>query len=306
VSEEVVDVEPRPVDPKLLTCTKAGQLSLDRPGFRRVFDLNLAEYERIRTSRPAPAERTDCAREWLAEVVHRHRQPGEYYPRWIARPPQYGVRVDHAYWWSEKGVLGAGVLLRPGLSPDEWTSLLLTILDGGTEDLEIWRPQLFDRVNRGRAVLVLGVRGTGCLAPREVQTMPAGNPATTLYKLISDLLCLGDSLEAGRIFDVIRAVELIATDPEIALAGRPIGLLGVGRGAFHGYLAGALEPRIAELDLRDMLPDPHVSLTSRYYPLEATLHCLLPGMLQQFDLSDLEPLFEGRRVARRPSNPELP
>lgn len=301
--EEVVDVEPRPVDPRLLTCTKSGQLLLDRPGFRRVFDLNLDEYERVRAARPELAERAARAREWLAEVVHRDRKPGELYPRWIPRPPQYGIRVDHGYWWSEKGVLSAGVLLRPDASPNDWSSLILNVLDEGTSDLEIWRPQLFDRVNRGQAVLVLDVRGTGCLAPRDVQTMPAGNPATTMYKLVSDLLCLGDSLEAGRVFDLLRAVDLAAVDAEIALGDRPISLLGVGKGAFHGYLAAALEPRLVELDLRDLAPDPDAALAERYYPFESTMECLLPDMPRHFGLSDLAPSFEGRRVVRQPTNP---
>src|SRR5207237_10005980 len=116
----------------------------------------------------------------------------------------------------------------------------------------------------------------------------------TIYKLATDLFCLGDSLEATRVYDVQRAVELVESDPEIALGGRPVHLFGVGRGAFHGYLAAALATGIRRVELRGIAPDPHAVLTTRLYPQDPTWPCLLPGIPRALDFADLQPLFTRR------------
>jgi hypothetical protein len=113
---------------------------------------------------------------------------------------------------------------------------------------------------------------------------------------VTDQLCLGDSLEAMRLFDVLRAVEMVESDPEVALGDRPVHLLGIGRGALHGRLAAALDARIRRIELRDERPDPHAALTTRLYPADPDWHCLLPGMPSHLDLADLGPLFAGRQV----------
>jgi hypothetical protein len=73
-------------------------------------------------------------------------------------------------------------------------------------------------------------------------------------------------------------------------------LFGVGRGAFHGYLAASLATRIRRVDVRGIAPDPRAVLTTRLYRQDPTWHCLLPGMPAHFDLADLRPLFAGREV----------
>ena len=113
---------------------------------------------------------------------------------------------------------------------------------------------------------------------------------------MTDLLCLDDSLEAMRVYDVLRAVELAKADLEIDLGERPVQLFAVGRGAFHGYLAAALTTRIKQVELRGLAPNPQTELTTRLYSQDATWHCLLPGMPRYFDLPHLQPLFAGRQL----------
>jgi len=287
--------EPKPVDPQLLTCTRSGQVLIDRPHTRRVFDLNLAEYRALPLKAADPGRRAEAARSWLTSAVTHDRQPTEFHARWLPGPEEAGVSVMHGYWWSEPDVLNAGVLLRPAAG--DYTSLLLALFDQGASDIEEWRDWLLARVGDGQAVLVLDVRGTGAIAPHPLNARPYEGHHGTIYKLLTDLLCLGDSLEAMRIYDVLRAVDLVGADLEVDLGERPIHLFGVGRGAFHGYLAASLATRIRQVSLQGIAPDPRTVVTTRLYPPDPTWHCLLPGMPRQFDLTDLQPLFAGRQLS---------
>jgi len=287
--------EPHPLDAGALQCTDSGQVLLDLPATQRVFDLNLAEY---RASRPtlSGAERAETARRRLEDLVQRGRHPArEFFPRWLPGPLAEGMTVQHGFWWSEQDVLNAGVLLRP--DTDRFTELVIALLDHGTVDLEQRRDWCLQRVRAGQAVLALDVRGTGALTPRDVLT--SHSPLhTTSYKLACDLLWLADSLPAMAVYDVLRTVEVVRSDPEVQLGDRPVYLFGTGRGAFRGYLAAALESAITNLELEAPVPDLDEMMTQRIYARseqqEKLPDYLLPGLLARFDWRDLAPLLAGR------------
>ncbi|HUX86841.1 MAG TPA: hypothetical protein VMW65_07550, partial [Chloroflexota bacterium] len=96
--------EPELLDPDALLCTPSGQVLVDRPETRRIFDLNLAEYQKRPTRPPDPALRVEMALGWLKETIYRHRRPGTLYPRWLPGPEIDGGQVRHGLWWSEVDV----------------------------------------------------------------------------------------------------------------------------------------------------------------------------------------------------------
>lgn len=321
--------EPRPFDPRDLWCTRSGQVLLDRPETRRVFDLNLAEQRARPVGSTDRVSRAEAGRSWLTARVQQNRQPTAFYPRWLPGPTTDEVKVSHGFWWSEVDVLGAGVLLQPPTGA--YGGLVLALFDRGTSDLDPdsavdpavspaipgqrftdqrsspvsrslsasgfqAREWALARIRAGQAVLALDVRGTGALAPHQISARSNDEHYGTLYKLLTDLLALGDSLAAARVYDVLRAVELLRVDPAVDLGGRPIELLGAGRGAFHGYLAAALEPAIARTELIDPPMDLARLLSTRLYQRGPEWQCLIPGLAAQFDLPELEPLFRGRQL----------
>lgn len=300
------DRDPIPFAPTVLQCTESGQVLLDRPQARRVFDLNIGAYQ-TRPARPADAgARAEQARDWLQMVVQRDRRPEpEFFPRWLPASPDGDITVHHGFWWSEREALNAGVLLRPADRPFE--TLLIALFDQGTTNLERWRLWCAERVHGGQAVLALDVRGTGALTPRDVAAAPLREYATR-FKLACDLLWLNDSLPAMAIYDVLRALAFVRSDPELQLLQRPIHLFGTGRGAFRAYLAAALAPAVRrlELDGAGTPLDPTALIRDRLYtptfPQEALPDYLLPGMFGQFDWPDLEPLLAGR-VQTIPTQP---
>ncbi|HEV8637322.1 MAG TPA: acetylxylan esterase [Chloroflexota bacterium] len=262
------DAEPRPLEPAELNCTRSGQVLLDRPDTRRVFDLNLEAFQE--------RERRDD-RAWLRQVVHRHRQPCPFYPRWLPGPVVEGAKVLHGYWWSEADICGAGVLVVPEGRP--YRELVVALFDRGTAEIDERRDWVLGRIRDGpAAVLALDVRGTGALAPHQLNAHPMDAFYGTIYKLATDLLWLDDSLAAGRVYDVLRAFALAREDHEIDLGGRPIRLFGAGRGAFLARLAAALDSGVDGVELEDAPMSPAGVVADRLYPEGAEWQCLIPGL----------------------------
>ncbi|HEY3082619.1 MAG TPA: hypothetical protein VGM69_22260 [Chloroflexota bacterium] len=283
------DRDPRPLAADDLRCTRSGQVLLDRPDARCVFDLNLAEYRALGSGASDPA----AARDWIEDLVGRERRPTEPHARWLPGPERPDARVEHVYWWAEEDLLGAGVLLRP--PGRDFVELVVALFDRGSADLVAERDWVAARLAAGRAVFALDVRGSGALAPHQINPHPPEAHYGTLYKLATDLFCLDDSLLAGRVFDVLRAADLLRQADEVGLAGRPLGLFGAGRGGPIAYLAGALDPSLARVALREPLLDLDGLLSTRMYPLD-TWQSLLPGLAARARFEDLRPLFAGREL----------
>jgi len=296
---EVDHTEPQPFAPTELNCTPTGQVLLDRSDARTVHDLNRAEYRSQDARSLDPRQRADRARSWLAEAVHQHRHPGAFYPRWLAQPARGDAQVQHGFWWSETDILGAGCFLRP--RDRSYESLVIALFDRGTAELDERENWLGEQVAAGQAVLAIDVRGTGALAPHPVRPLGPNGLANTLEKFSHDLLWLGDSLAAGQLYDVLRAIEFARRDPEIALGGRPIHLVGAGHGASRAYLAGALESGIARVTLAEFPLDFNALVEERYYldPADAAARIpemLLPGLAAVADFADLRHFYAGREL----------
>ncbi|MCF6467000.1 hypothetical protein FAF44_01050 [Nonomuraea sp. MG754425] len=242
------DAEPEPLPERALRCTPAGVF----PGSAHLRDLNLRE----------PVVRRDTR--WLAERVFAHRRPPEeFFPRWFDRAD--GVR--QVFWRSEADLWGCGVLAGAGAE-----ELVIALLEGGTAALPHPLPP-------GRLVLCLDVRGVGALAPAPVNARPDDRYFGTTYKLMTDLLWLGDSLAAGQVYDVLRAVEFAWATPELAPARRRLTLYAEGeRPGLLARLAAALEPRVSGLELAGPPLDPRAALTAPVGHTPDGWAAVIPGL----------------------------
>ncbi len=294
--DEVDHSEPEPLDPADLWCTPEGQLLLEDPTTPTVFHLNRDEHVRTLQARPAP-ERRAC-REVLSEHVLAHREPCELRPRWVSEREGEGAVARSGFWFTEPFLCNAGFLFKP---TEDFRELIVALFHDGNRELETRSDWIEARLAAGAAVLAVDVRGEGLISARELN--PTGLHARygTLYKLTSDLVCLGDDLASGRVYDVLRALELARTDPAIGLEGRPIRLCGFGLGGYYAYLAGALDENLPAAEIEDAPFSMESVLRTRFYEYGRTMQAVIFGMLQHFDLPDLLPLYEGRElIIRRP------
>jgi hypothetical protein len=209
--------------------------------------------------------------------------------------------VRHGYWFVESLLANAGFLWQPAESKAK--EITIALFDRGLHQLHERQPWILDRVRTGQAVLALDVRGTGNLSPRAINYQAMEERYGTYFKLICDLFYLDDDLASGRIYDLLRAVELVRTDPGLALTGLPVNLFGQGQGGFYAYLAAAIEPAIKRCEVEDVFFSLDSLMRTRYYHDERLLQLLVYGMAERFDLPDLMPLFAGRDIAIvRPRN----
>ncbi len=289
-ASELDHTDPEPFAPEDLWCTKKGQVLLDDPSTRRIFDRNLAEYE----SRDGKTG-TEGAAAWLKEKVTEGRDACELNPRWPWDAVVEGVRVSQGFWFTEARVCNAGFLIRPAEGGHD--DLTIVLLDRGTLDMHTRRQWLIDEVRGGHALLVMDVRGFGNLLPRPVNPIKLEERYGTVFKLTSDLVCLGDDLASMRVYDVLRAVDLARTDPMIDLGGKPVRIFGSGTGGFYAYISAAIDGRVASCEIEDAFFSLDSLMRTRYYHDDRLNQLLVFGMAARFDLPDLEPLFAGRKLS---------
>ncbi|NED96606.1 hypothetical protein G1H11_14950 [Phytoactinopolyspora alkaliphila] len=282
---------PEPIPEAELQCTASGQIRLDHPDVNQVFELNRGRFDLLRSTR------SSSPTQWLTDrVSEQRRTPAEFFARW---QPSQRHRVGavelvsrKAVWWSEVDVLSAGVLVRPAQEPT--TAVEIACFDGGTEELADRTTWLAERAGRGIGVLALDVRGVGALAPHPINPFPLEENYGTVYKLMTDLIWLGDSLAAARVFDVLRAVEFLGQEQLTVLGTPPIHFFGTGAGAFFGYLAAAIEPRIRRIELETPPLDPESVVQNRLHGPQSMWQHVIPGMAVHCPLDDLVPEFSGR------------
>lgn len=262
------EAEPEPLDPAELACTRTGQLITDGEFTATTADLNRAE----------PTAPVADRLGWLAERVEYGRDPAaDPYPRWFpATDHDLGgtpARVRPVYWWSERDLVNAALLITPPDRP--YRSLTLALFPDGTAEADRHRDRLSAMIDEDRAILVLDVRGVGALAPNPIGARFPDPGSGTRYRLTCDLLWLGDSPVAGQVYDVRRCLEWITGDPELDHGDRPLDLWGVDAGALIGELAAQLDRR----RFREVASSGLIAATDR-----AEWRTVLPGLTAVFDL----------------------
>ncbi len=297
IAGDISCYEPPLLAPEQLQVTDSGQIGRDVPS---VFPFDFLQQEikkQARSDRAAaqkprqtqsPEQGREQARAWLRERVHNHRRPVAPHVRFIPTAGEW-----HALWRTEENIWGAGVLMPEESGNPSAPVGHIVLLDQGSNDLEHERPLLPphpESAPSAGGVLALDVRGRGALAPHDRDGLPPANQASSTYRILTDLLWLGDSLAAAQVWDVLRAVDIFAGD-EVSLTGR-------GYGAYLARLAAFCDPRITGLDLNDESVNPDDFWRKREYDTgRGAWHGLIPGLVHRAPwetiLAATEPLTRG-------------
>ncbi|NUO61332.1 MAG: hypothetical protein HOV78_32115, partial [Hamadaea sp.] len=272
--------EPDHDDPVLLAGTELSCVPPARP--------HLAQSHDYQTEPTDPA----AALEWLRHKAYAHREPpDEFFARWLPVPDHPLVR--HAFWRTERDLWNAAVVVQPDGVP---SGVTLALFPDGTGDLAERTAWVRARAATGQVVVILDVRGTGTLRPRASSAWPDEDGYFgASYRMLTELLWLDDSLAAGRVYDVLRAVEFAHADPWLRQWTANLRLYADGDATFYGYLAGALDPRLSSVELAEPPFEPRNLLASPYAPGPVPQwRNVLPGLATRFALADLAPCFAGR------------
>ncbi|GIP37182.1 xylan esterase [Paenibacillus sp. J31TS4] len=280
----------RVLEPSALWCTAGGQVRAAYPDARTVRDVNAdraAEFREERNLLPEPDRRRRAAL-WLREQVMADRRPCELNPRlYLLKEQSDGFEIYNAIWRSQEDVFNHAFLFRDIRFRGETLPVTIALWEDGTRRLQPHMAWLRRTCAAGRAVAVLDVSGTGALTPHALN---GGDPKARyeiLHKLTDDLIWLGDSLAAMRVYDTLRAAEAITRFPLLQQEG--LRLFASGRPAMYARLAAALDPRLATVETVEEEETVEEWVTAQHYEAYDRLGYVLPGLLRFGDLGDFVP-----------------
>ncbi len=253
-----------------------------------VFEANREQTEASAREREAlPAEqRRDRAVQWLRERVFHDRVPCDFNPRFYQQTRLEEMPVEMAFWWSQEGLCNHAYAFRNFAFGSQSLPVTLAVWDGGTNCLRPHVDWIRATCQSGRAALVLDTSGIGALTPRSITASRPDAFYGVYHKLADDLLWLDDDLAALRIYDVLRALDMIAQWP--GLDASDIRLHAHGMEGVYGRLAAALDDRIRSVEVVEGMRSYADWVTARHYNAENRKSIVLCGMLRYFDLPDLE------------------
>lgn len=260
-------------EPERSLCTESGQTSAEYADFKRAAQL-YCDYA-------AALPRRGDGEAWLNRVVHHSRRSAALNLRPLRASDQVGeTRCTRWMWRTQEEMFGYGLLLAPW--GRKTVPLTLAVWDGGTKATADHAAWIDEQIAAGRGVFVVDLAGEGQTEPYPV----APNAKLlrrygTMYKLACDLLMLGDSLPALRIYDLLKALDAAEGLPEYDGGG--LSVFGCGRSALYARLARRLDPRIQSLTCEGGVESYSAFLAEEPYDDEDILGHTLPGMLAYFD-----------------------
>jgi hypothetical protein len=292
-SSEYIDTLSSKIIPSaytLLKCTQSGRVKGELEGARFVCDENADRADKFEKFRMSCAEgHEDLAVSWIKERIFAYRRPCEMNPRFYNTEHIEGFAVEMCFWWSQEGLINHAYLFRDCHFHGEVLPVTIAVWDGGTTEIQQHVKWLRKVCSSGRVVLVLDVSGSGALSPRFAST--GYHPMEIhgiIYKLATDLICMGDSLPALRTYDVLRTLDLIVQWK--GLMSNDIRIYGHGSYGVYAQVAAALDGRIAGIEVVDCIDSFTDLVKARYYDSYNVMSFILPSILRWIDLPDLHNL----------------
>jgi hypothetical protein len=211
---------------------------------------------------------------------------GRSRPRFYFSRQAEGLEAQGALWWAQEGLFGHGVLYRDTRSGGKTLPVDIGIWDGGTaasSGLTRWVRAI---CGAGRAAMILDVAGSGALQPPDHSGRDPLGDEGIMYLLAHSLFRLGDSLVALRVYDVMRALDVLERWPGITVEGAR--LYGKGRHGIYAELAAFIDERVEQVRVERGMGSWARWVGARSYRHRDIMSVTLPGVLEHFDLPDIE------------------
>jgi hypothetical protein len=281
-----------------LNCTGSGQVLAAFPATKTVFDVNSERLHRV--GRPVPPADPTSLRRTVTRVLGIDSEDYAYpiNPRIIAEEVVEGYFAQHVWFFSQPDVCVTGIMLHPrGGAHAVQTDLVL--LPRGTNSIPRERLRVESLLSQGHRLFVFDPRGLGAVETRPLNSRDRWADEGTEFKLACDAMMLGGSTLGLRVFDALRGLAFLrqyeaggatmgSTPGSVCAASAPIGIYGLGFGALVGYLAAALDGRVASVTVEDMLVSYWILAHTRYYSADLYRNWAVAwGTLAHFDLPDL-------------------
>ncbi|MGO8719803.1 MAG: alpha/beta hydrolase family protein [Acidobacteriaceae bacterium] len=272
-----------------LNATSTGQVSTSIGG-RSVVQLN-TDRARIaiekspfqNASMNAASIRAQAKKE-LTELLALPQQRSSLHSRIRSTNPRKNVVIEEIQFESEPGMRVPGWFVAP-LSTSSYRSTILYLTDDGGDDV-VAEPGSMDRLlAAGHAVCAITLRGLGISLPR----FPRGGPNYYGGEVHLDqrfawtCLVMGRPVIGQRVWDTMRAIDYLASRPDVDLS--QIRIVGVGSSGLTAMMAALLDHRVRSVLVDRTLASYASILESESYSLK--LAWFVPGILRKFDLPQI-------------------
>jgi len=265
-----------------LFCSRTGQISTSLDG-EDVFSLNRRRVEESKARRPA------FSRDMAQEVIHLQRLRGKVAVKRYGEVARPGYRIEKLMYETEPGILIPGLLFTPEGGPPKKPAIL--VADGKGKTASLARIEEF--VRHGSVALSIDARGLG--EGRDETREIFGDFTHSMTALLA-----GKTMVGMRVADILRGIDLLGERADVD--AQRISAFGKGLGAVPMLYAAALDPRIGEVTLEEMLLS-YQSMVDRRIHQQMFEH-VVPGVLRYFDLPDLVKSIAPRPVHMvKPVNP---
>lgn len=268
-----------------LRCTKTGQVLAEFESARDIFTLNY-EYFKKGFERISDKEKI---REKLIEILNIPKDSKPLYPRTIGEGIfnfyNSSLKYKKVFMFPEKDIATAGVYIE---GEDKKVCTLL-LLDEGTNSIQKDFDLIKQFLSKGD-VFVFDSRGMGSVRCRDINLHSFYEYYGTEYKLNFDLMMLGTSMTALRVFDILRAIEYMkGINPNVAIS-----VAGKGISALYTLFASVIDKEIEEVYLEDLLYSYRDIISSKYYKYDPRIE--IYGIARYFDIEDLIQSISDRKV----------
>lgn len=266
---------------KALRCTVSGQVLAEFDDAKNVTQLNYEYFKRYHKK----ISGKEHIKEKLLEILNLSEDKRPLHPRIIESGTFNGISYKKVFMFTETDIITAGIYLT-GEKPNVCTLLLL---DNGTEDIPKEIDLIKSFLSKGD-VFVYDPRGIGSVRYRNINVPRIYDYYGTEYKLNFDLIMIGTSMTALRVYDILRGFEYIESlNPSITLS---IGAKGIS--SIYALFASVINEKIQEIYLEDLLYSYEDLISTRNYKYDPRLEVY--GIARYFDIEDLVLCLKDRKV----------
>jgi len=218
--------------------------------------------------------------------------PCDFFPRVTLTQDYNGARISSIVFISEPGIWLSGCLIEPKEASKQ--EVIIYLVDGGTKLLDDFLGAISRELVAGQTAFLLDVRGIGAVETVDMSCYGGPFPGSMLNTTswIAWLAyCAGKSLVGMRVFDVIRATQMLREKYGFS----SIGLHAAGvEPALWGYLAAAIDNKLEPIIISGLISSFADVVRTERYRTDILPSAMIHGILRKFDLPDLVPLFRGR------------
>lgn len=212
-TDDYIPKTPSPISVKEQYATKTGQVVTSFDDAKIIFDENLSDYL------AAPVKSIEEKRDFLLKKIYNNRRETKFY---LKRLDQLDMNDDGKvagmglFWYSQPNMPCYAVSLTTIENKNKKLPVKLCLFDNGTYDIKKNEGVIRKYCDEGFNVIIPDFSGMGKCEPYDLNTERERRGwYGSIEKMSKDLIFLGDSLCALRLFDLLRTVKLIREELKI-------------------------------------------------------------------------------------------